>query len=235
MGDSLSPERMQELNNNPLAIRAFIEDELSGFQGRSNFYLWAHETTNSADSARQTDWFLAASQVNEEDALRIIDQRLPNAFDIVEEETRDYIFWADLGLAEQNVQTFLSLYSGETIANVDPSAPPGTCGVQLSGDWLDLQLVSYEQNELSRLTTEYFVDRSSQCPLVMGNLNSLLNYEWVAGFGATVLCQGDEDTYMVVQEFWPNGDFDYTNVADRIRLGEALVKINNGVEWREIP
>ena len=44
----------------------------------------------------------------------------------------------------------------------------------------------------------------------------------------------DGNTEMVAQHFWPNGDFDIYDVQHRIRLGIALVRINNGMEWKNV-
>jgi len=71
-----------------------------------------------------------------------------------------------------------------------------------------------------------------QRDFVENNLNDLLNYRGVGGFFADDLGQGDPDTLMIVQHFWPDGDFDYTDINDRIKLGQALVKLNNGEDWR---
>jgi len=225
---------MHALNGNPAAIRQFVENNLSSFNDRRDFYRWAHETLNGPDSARQTDWFLAASQVNESDALGTVDDLGAGLLGIVDTKTLRYIHNAGLGLAEHNVQTFLSLYFGEPIAGVDPVAPPGTCGIQLSGDALDLKLVEYEQYRLSEITDDYFTNdpNAGSRDDVEDNLNYLLNYNGLGGFIADDLGFGDADTLMVIQHFWPDGDFDYTNVNDRILLGQSLVNINNGVPWR---
>ena len=231
-GDSITVVQMQALNGDPVAIRQWVADNLATFDDRHHFYNWVHNTVNGADSARQTDWFLAAAQVNGEEALGVIDDRLPNAVDIVEDETREYVVSAGLGLAEQNLQTFLSLYFGQSINGVDPSSPPGTCGMQISGNELDLQLVSYEQRRLSEITDFYFNNVSDDYSLVMDNLNDLLNYRGIAGIAAVTFGQGDPNTIMVVQHYWPDGNFDYTNIDHRILLGESLVKINNGEPWQ---
>ncbi len=232
-GDSMSLDTMQALNGDPIAIHNWVENNLAGFDDRRDFYLWVHQTLNGSESERQANWFLAASQVNEGDALGTIDDFLPDLFNIVDEETVDYINHAGLGLAELNVQTFLSLYFGESLNGTDPVAPPGTCGVQLSGLELDLQLVAREQHELQALTEGYFVgDLASDRDVVEENLNGLLNYTGPSGLIAVTFGFVDEDTHTVIQHYWPDEDFDYTNVNDRITLGQALVRINAGEPWR---
>ena len=232
VGDSLTEFQMQNLNGNPIAIMTWVENNLQTFEDRENFYYWVHSTVNSTESERQTNWFLAAAQVNGAEALGAMDDVIPNFVDIVEDETLAYTVSAGLGLAEQNLQTFLSLYFGQSIEGVDPTAPPGTCGIQLYGSNLDLQLVAYEQYELSSITLEYFRNDQDEYALVTENLNDLLNYRGVTGAIATTFGLADANTIMVVEHFWPDGDFEYTNTQDRILLGESLVKINNGEEWR---
>jgi len=146
-GDSLSPERLAELDNNPAAIARFVTEELPGFSDRQRFYDYAHQTLQTADGAIQTDWFRAASDVNRWNELG--PAGWPSAATPLGSDSDDYLTYAGIALALQNVQTFATLMRGDDIAGVG-------C---LRGDDLDLALVGYEQRQLSRITDFFFGDR----------------------------------------------------------------------------
>jgi len=252
-GDSLSPERLAELDNNPAAIARFVTEELSGFSDRQRFYDYAHQTLQTADGAIQTDWFRAASEVNRWNELGPADY--PSALTPLGSDSDDYLTYAGIALALQNVQTFATLMRGDDIAGVG-------C---LRGDELDIALVGYEQRQLSRITDFFFGDRSppggppeTGANAIYGNaeaaeivnrhfgndfryterdreavvedLNSLTNYEGIGGFGARLF--GSEATREVILTLFPDG-FDISREADRIKLGQALIRRNNGQPWED--
>ena len=250
-GDSLSIDQLHALDGNPDAIRTWVESNLEGFSDREHFYLWAHDQLNSPESERQTDWFLAASQVNKIDALGGTDGGLAGLGGLG--PANAYLLHAGSELAIQNMQTFISLYFGDAIQGVDSSGLDSQC-LLLTGNALDEALVPYEQYELQEISDNYFDSYSefeihglSMQDLVIPALNAVMNQPYTALL-VTIANAADEfvdilfpefsfidnDTEMVVEHFWPNGDFDIDNIQHRIRLGTALVRINNGVDWRNV-
>ncbi len=218
VGDSLTDADIQRLDGNSAAIEAFVLSELNNFKDRENFYNWADQQLNSKPEATQTDWFLAAAQVNEEDALGGVDGF--GAGIIFEDTTISYLKNAGVDLAMQNVQTFLTLIQGEMVLGIPCTK---------KGDDLDLALVTYEQNRLEAITNDFFRGDPAGRQLVIDDLNDFMNGRGAGGNLAEYTRLGDEATEKIIKEYFTDKgiDFDMGNKAHRITLGEELIKENN--------
>ena len=221
-GDSLSLERIEALDDDPDAIREFVRRELSGFEDRHRFYAWAHQSLNATEGARQTDWFQLASDVNERTALGAAG--MPAWATPLGDGATDFLRYAGMELAVQNVQTYITLLRGGSITGME-------C---VAGDELDVALVGYEQRGLSGIMNEFFdqegLGQDYDRQAVIDDLNDIANYRGPGGWGAFLV--GDARTAAVVIALFPGG-FDIGIEAHRIKLGQALARMQNGEAWND--
>jgi len=225
----------------------FIQRGLSTFDDRESFYLFAHQQLVAKPGAIPTNWFLNASQVNELDAIGGAGSTLLNrVFNPLAGETEDYLNTAGQLLAEQNIQTFLSLLNGvipsgvQTILDrliADEGLQPCQVSEQQHTDFLNEALVRFEQIANARILNEYFDGTDGRDAElreeILDDINDVINFR---GFGGAInAVAGDGDVARVIRDqFIDQGiDFDLGNEEHRSILGIELQKtvderVNNG-------
>ncbi|MGH1543421.1 MAG: RHS repeat-associated core domain-containing protein, partial [Arenicella sp.] len=219
--DAESDALIEQLSNaSQEEIATYVNNELSSFDDRQHFYLWAHEQFDRKPDATHTDWFLAASQVNEFDALGGVG--FGGGFlDPFMQETEDFLVHAGLELANHNINTFVVMIGGGSVFNM----------CFLSQEAQDLQMVVYEQERLGTITNQYFADHPElNRDEIMTDINDVFNQRGVGGATATLF--GDADIRRIINKHFhdkePPIDFDINNIEHRIILGQELVRINAG-------
>ncbi len=216
-----SDELIQRLSNfTEQQISDYVNSELSSFDDRQHFYRWAHDQLTTKPGATRTDWFLAASQVNEFDSLGGVGFGW-GGLDPFSSETEDFLVTAGLSLANHNIGTFVTMIGGGSVFNL----------CFLNQESQDLQLVVYEQEELARITTEYFTNNPTlDQNEIMTDINDVFNHIGFGGLTGQVF--GDRDTQRVIDKHFHDKDppelFDINNIQHRIILGQGLVRINAG-------
>jgi RHS repeat-associated protein len=216
-----SDELIQRLSSfNDQQISDYVNSELSSFDDRQHFYRWAHDQLTTKPGATRTNWFLAASQVNEFDSLGGVGFGW-GGLDPFSSETEDFLVTAGLSLANHNIGTFFTMIGGGSVFNL----------CFLDQESQDLELVTYEQEELARITTDYFTNNPTlDQNEIMTDINDVFNHIGFGGFTGQIF--GDGDTQRVIDKHFhdknPPDQFDINNIEHRIILGQELVRINAG-------
>ena len=202
-------------------IETFVATELSSFADRRDFYTWAHLQFVRKPEATQTNWFLAASQVNGMNALGGID--LPLSWVIYDDETKRYLRDAGEQLAVHNIQTFVTMIQGGFVYD---ACVVGETEAERTHN-RDMMLVGYEQHRLEQITRDYFDARpEGEADAVFADINAFFNGESVVDeFGGAFA--SDTIDEIIRQEFTDQGiAFDISNVSHRITLGQRMVEKN---------
>lgn len=236
--------------------------EQPNFSLTNNLYEFSHQQlVNKPERANEpnaipTNWFLNASQVNELDAIggagSDLTVRSLNPFSTA---TNDYLRFAGLSLAEQNIGTFLSLLNGEVPSEVNGFINEAIrrdgrmlCEVTAEGRlaFLNEALVRFEQMANSDILDQYFDGTDGRDAAlrqdVIDDINETINSPLAIDIDIPFLPDinipiSDGDIATVLAEHFDDGaggfNFDIGSATHREILGVELQRIvdervNNG-------
>ena len=216
--DATSDQLIEALQNMTAAERQqFVDEQLSEYDDREEFYRWAHEQIQRKPEATQSGWFEVAADVNELDALASAENSsiFPiHWFNLFSAETENFLQDAGRQLAVYNMNNFLTLLDGGDVGSV--------CSASTLER--DLYMVELEQRELQAIMDQYRNSDPEAFQRIMDDINDAMNRR---GMAAVLLPIGGDQLQMQIikEQFTDKGiDFDISNINHRILLGQETVK-----------